>query len=244
MGVRHHRDRRRCDVDWITKLSATSKDVPSDDQLDAMTRDEKVRLGTNLDGVEIIHREPRFPEPGTKAEKRSERIVAGLAVNDSALMLAGAAPAALLALLVLITPLLAIIVIQAVPLVIMAANAVLMPHEERISQAYVSEASAKLAGFAGMRIGMEEIVAEHLLVEHAHALGGQHPAVDALAGEGPEGALLHPPEVAPGNTAAADNHALCLGEYRGGVQLGREILEAGNRRDAQHVYAQTRGKLP
>jgi UDP-N-acetylmuramoyl-tripeptide--D-alanyl-D-alanine ligase len=55
---------------------------------------------------------------------------------------------ALLALLVLITPLLAIIVIQAVPLVIMAANAVLMPHEERISQAYVSEASAKLAGFA------------------------------------------------------------------------------------------------
>ena len=61
---------------------------------------------------------------------------------------------ALLALLVLITPLLAIIVIQAVPLVIMAANAVLMPHEERISQAYVSEASAKLAGFAGMRIGI------------------------------------------------------------------------------------------
>jgi UDP-N-acetylmuramoyl-tripeptide--D-alanyl-D-alanine ligase len=49
---------------------------------------------------------------------------------------------------------LSIIVIQAVPLVIMAVNAMLKPHEERISQAYVSEASAKLAGFTGMRIGI------------------------------------------------------------------------------------------
>jgi hypothetical protein len=32
---------------------------------------------------------------------------------------------------------------------------------------------------AGMRIGMEEIVAEHLLVEHAHALRRQRLAVDA-----------------------------------------------------------------
>lgn len=40
-----------------------------------MSRDEKVKLGTNLDGVEVLHREPRFPEPGTKAEKRAERTV-------------------------------------------------------------------------------------------------------------------------------------------------------------------------
>lgn len=75
MGRGHLRSGRRCDVDWITKLSATSNDVPSDDQLDAMTDAEKVQLGTNLDDVEIIYREPRYPVEGTKAEKRSERIV-------------------------------------------------------------------------------------------------------------------------------------------------------------------------
>ena len=32
---------------------------------------------------------------------------------------------------------------------------------------------------AGVRIGVEEVVAEHLLVEHAHALGGERLAVDA-----------------------------------------------------------------
>lgn len=76
MGCRRDGGRRRRNVDWITKLSDTSKDVPSDDELAAMSRDEKVRLGTNLDGVEIIHRAERFPEPGTKAEKRAEFAVA------------------------------------------------------------------------------------------------------------------------------------------------------------------------
>jgi ubiquinol-cytochrome c reductase iron-sulfur subunit len=46
------------------------------DQLDKMSNDELVKLGTNLDGVEIIHRRERFPTPGTKAEKRAERSVA------------------------------------------------------------------------------------------------------------------------------------------------------------------------
>ncbi|MFM9378177.1 ubiquinol-cytochrome c reductase iron-sulfur subunit [Gordonia sp. VNK21] len=70
-------------------MSATSNDVPSDDQLDAMSRDDKVRLGTNLDGVEIIHREPRFPEPDTRAEKRSEFTVAIWFVLSGLLALAG-----------------------------------------------------------------------------------------------------------------------------------------------------------
>ncbi|MGZ8180267.1 cytochrome bc1 complex Rieske iron-sulfur subunit [Williamsia sp. SKLECPSW1] len=46
------------------------------DQLDAMSNDELVKLGTNLDGVEIIYRRERFPTPGTKAEKRAERSIA------------------------------------------------------------------------------------------------------------------------------------------------------------------------
>ena len=32
---------------------------------------------------------------------------------------------------------------------------------------------------AGMRVGVEEIVAEHLLVEHPHALGGERLAIEA-----------------------------------------------------------------
>ncbi|AZG43662.1 cytochrome bc1 complex Rieske iron-sulfur subunit [Gordonia insulae] len=52
------------------------KDDPSKDELDQMSNEELVKLGTNLDGVEIIHRAERFPEPGTGVEKRAERQVA------------------------------------------------------------------------------------------------------------------------------------------------------------------------
>ncbi|MYR05181.1 Rieske 2Fe-2S domain-containing protein [Gordonia sp. SID5947] len=58
-------------------MSATGgNDVPSQDELDQMSKEDLVRLGTNLDGVEIIHRAERFPEPGTGVEKRAERQVA------------------------------------------------------------------------------------------------------------------------------------------------------------------------
>lgn len=40
------------------------------------TRFELVREGARRDGVEIVHYEPRFPIPGTKAEKRIERLIA------------------------------------------------------------------------------------------------------------------------------------------------------------------------
>lgn len=75
-------------MDWITKLSATSN-VPSDDELAAMTADEKVQLGTNLDDVEIIYREPRYPVEGTKAEKRSERIITTWFVLSGLFAIAG-----------------------------------------------------------------------------------------------------------------------------------------------------------
>jgi ubiquinol-cytochrome c reductase iron-sulfur subunit len=50
--------------------------VPNERELSEMSRDELVKLGTELDGVEIIYREPRWPVPGTRAEKRAERRVA------------------------------------------------------------------------------------------------------------------------------------------------------------------------
>ncbi|MFI6869536.1 ubiquinol-cytochrome c reductase iron-sulfur subunit [Nocardia sp. NPDC050406] len=48
----------------------------SEEQLDAMSRDELVELGTKMDGVDVAYRAPRWPVPGTRAEKRAERQVA------------------------------------------------------------------------------------------------------------------------------------------------------------------------
>ncbi|WP_167668397.1 ubiquinol-cytochrome c reductase iron-sulfur subunit [Mycobacteroides salmoniphilum] len=64
-------------MDWSARVSGDPKvEIPSDEQLAAMSRDELVKLGTNLDGVEIVYREPRWPVEGTKAEKRAERLIA------------------------------------------------------------------------------------------------------------------------------------------------------------------------
>lgn len=49
---------------------------PTEEQLDAMSRDELVELGTARDGVDVAYRAPRWPVPGTRAEKRAERQVA------------------------------------------------------------------------------------------------------------------------------------------------------------------------
>lgn len=54
----------------------TPEGTPTDAELASMTREELVELGGNIDGVETIFKEPRWPVPGTKAEKRSERLVA------------------------------------------------------------------------------------------------------------------------------------------------------------------------
>jgi ubiquinol-cytochrome c reductase iron-sulfur subunit len=53
-----------------------SPKVPDDRELAEMSRDELVKLGTQLDGVDVIYREPRWPIAGTRAEKRAERRVA------------------------------------------------------------------------------------------------------------------------------------------------------------------------
>jgi ubiquinol-cytochrome c reductase iron-sulfur subunit len=50
--------------------------VPNEQELSEMSRDDLVKLGTELDGVDIIWREPRWPVEGTRAEKRAERRVA------------------------------------------------------------------------------------------------------------------------------------------------------------------------
>jgi len=57
-------------------MSDDIKGQPTDAELAAMSRDELVELGGKLDGVETVYKDPRWPVPGTKAEKRSERLVA------------------------------------------------------------------------------------------------------------------------------------------------------------------------
>ncbi len=51
-------------------------EVPSDEQLAGMSRDELARLGMKLDGVELVEYPNPWPVKGTRAEKRAERAVA------------------------------------------------------------------------------------------------------------------------------------------------------------------------
>lgn len=49
---------------------------PSDAELARMTTDELATLGGKIDGVDTVLKAPRWPVEGTRAEKRSERLVA------------------------------------------------------------------------------------------------------------------------------------------------------------------------
>jgi ubiquinol-cytochrome c reductase iron-sulfur subunit len=55
---------------------STEHEVPNEQQLQQMSREELVKLGAKLDGVDIVYREPRWPAQPTAAEKRAERLVA------------------------------------------------------------------------------------------------------------------------------------------------------------------------
>jgi ubiquinol-cytochrome c reductase iron-sulfur subunit len=57
-------------------MTSEKPKVPDDKELNEMSRDELVKLGTALDGVEVVYKDPRWPIEGTKAEKRAERAVA------------------------------------------------------------------------------------------------------------------------------------------------------------------------
>ena len=55
---------------------APAKHRSVDPQDENLSRFELVREGARRDGVEIVHYAPRFPIPGTKAERRVERTIA------------------------------------------------------------------------------------------------------------------------------------------------------------------------
>ncbi|MEV1293812.1 Rieske 2Fe-2S domain-containing protein [Pseudonocardia sp. NPDC049635] len=49
---------------------------PTREELDEMSHEQLARLAGELDEVEVVHNTPKFPIPGTRAEKRAERTVA------------------------------------------------------------------------------------------------------------------------------------------------------------------------
>jgi ubiquinol-cytochrome c reductase iron-sulfur subunit len=63
-------------VDWIEGMSGEEPKPPSEAELAKMDRDQLVKLGTKLDGVELIEYPDPWPVKGTRAEKRAERAVA------------------------------------------------------------------------------------------------------------------------------------------------------------------------
>lgn len=50
--------------------------APSPAELEDMSQAELARLAGDLDDVQVVHNTPKFPVPGTRAEKRAERAVA------------------------------------------------------------------------------------------------------------------------------------------------------------------------
>jgi ubiquinol-cytochrome c reductase iron-sulfur subunit len=57
-------------------MSGDGIEVPSDEELAELSRDELVRLGTRMDGVELVSYDDPWPVKGTRAERRAERVVA------------------------------------------------------------------------------------------------------------------------------------------------------------------------
>lgn len=55
---------------------STHSDVDFDVNDRSLTRFDLVKEGARRDGVEIVHYAPRFPVPGTRAERRVERVIA------------------------------------------------------------------------------------------------------------------------------------------------------------------------
>jgi ubiquinol-cytochrome c reductase iron-sulfur subunit len=65
-------------VDWGAIMSGAddSTRLPDEAELATMSNEELVALGGEMDGVDTVFKEPRWPVEGTKAEKRAERGVA------------------------------------------------------------------------------------------------------------------------------------------------------------------------
>jgi ubiquinol-cytochrome c reductase iron-sulfur subunit len=57
-------------------MTTSHREEPTPAELEDMSPEQLARLAAELDDVEIVHNAPKWPIPGTRAEKRAERSVA------------------------------------------------------------------------------------------------------------------------------------------------------------------------
>lgn len=150
-----------------------------------LSRFDLVKEGARRDGVEIVHYEPRFPVPGTKAEKRIERSIALL------FLLAGASALAFLIIYIwwpwkyetgsnagkLYTPLLGLtlgLTLAGIGFGIISFAKKLMPVEVSIEKRHIGGSSPddrKLTGALLTSIADETAIQRRPLLKGALALG-------------------------------------------------------------------------
>lgn len=109
-------------------------------------------LALVLTAIAWRERRVRFKKPLVMTE-RATRLFRLALVLAAAIVVTGVALAATYLPLALQFPV-AIVLIQLLPLALVAANALLKPGEDRRNQAFIDEAIAKLAGYKGIRIGV------------------------------------------------------------------------------------------
>src|ERR1043166_753859 len=73
-------------------MSAHTDETHFDVEDPKLPRFDLVKEGARRDGVEIVHYAPRFPVPGTRAERRVERTIAFLLVLSGLLGLGFVVP--------------------------------------------------------------------------------------------------------------------------------------------------------
>ncbi|MCP2327852.1 ubiquinol-cytochrome c reductase iron-sulfur subunit [Hamadaea flava] len=196
-----------------TEVPGGAKAVdPTDPNL---TYREVLDEGLRRDEIEIVHYEPQFPVPGTKAEKRVERLVAFL------LLLCGLAAIAFVVIYVSplgqpkeyhfgttaqdwFTPLLGFTLglsLFAIGMAILVYGKKLLPHEIAIQQRHNDPSSpedrALAAGTLGF-IGSEFNIQRRPLIKGALGLGGL--GLGAAAVAVPVGMLLKDPHKGPDDT--------------------------------------------
>jgi len=150
-----------------------------------VTRFDLVREGARRDGVEIVHYEPRFPIPGTKAERRVERTIAML------FLLAGAAATAFVVIYIwwpweydagtnlskLYTPLLGLTMTLALAFIglgVITWAKKLLPHEVAVEKRHVGgspQDERKITGATIMNIVDETGISRRPLLKGAVVLG-------------------------------------------------------------------------
>jgi ubiquinol-cytochrome c reductase iron-sulfur subunit len=190
-----------------------------------LSRFEIAREGARRDGVEIVHYEPPFPVPGTRAQRRIERVVVSL------FLLTGLAATAFVVIYIawpweyesgvnaskLFTPLLGITLAVAmfgIGFGIMTWGKKLLPHEISIQDRHDGASSKEDRTIAGNTI---LYMGDELGVRRRPLLG-----LSLLAGVAPVGAVIAAPLVGGMISNPHKNNQLMTTAWKQGIRLTRQ----------------------